>query len=58
VTDQFKPIPSGLFAVTLQVGAILNTDNLLTVNAIKVMMMAKVSGKFINSPGSQLNVVG
>lgn len=57
MADQVKTLPAGLFTVTLQVGAVLNTDNLLAIDANKVMMMAKVSGKLINSPGGQRNLV-
>ncbi len=57
MADQVKTLPPGLFTVTLQVGAIFDTDNLLAIYANKVMMMAKVSGKLINSPGRQGNLV-
>lgn len=57
MADQVKTLPADLFTVTLQVGAILNTNNLLTINTDQVMMMAKVSGKLINRPGRQKNLV-
>jgi hypothetical protein len=55
VPDQVKTLSTGLLTVALQVGAILNADNLVAINTYQVMMMAKVGGKLINRPGWQRN---
>jgi hypothetical protein len=53
VTNQVKTLPDSLFTVTLQVGAILNTDDLLTINTYQVVMMVQVGSKLINRTGGQ-----
>jgi hypothetical protein len=53
VTNQVKALPAGLFTVTLQVGAILNTDDLLTINTYQVVVMAQIGVKLIDRTGGQ-----
>ncbi|MBT9172307.1 MAG: hypothetical protein DDT21_00688 [Syntrophomonadaceae bacterium] len=57
MTNQVKALPDGLFIVPLQVGAILNTDDLLAINTNQVVMMAQVSSQLINRAGGQRNLV-